>query len=211
MNIKEVGNDWQEYLKVIRTFELNAQAFKASACRPTSSNIDFKLSLERNSIESCAHSIRLVLARHAESCFSPSTITKIEIDYSELYERFPINFNNTYPAEQFEPVAVWDYLVKTYQGDAGQYNALGVIANILIAAFGLRRSSEIKMISGRYILGHSIDIDEYHKKYDNENRLTSASTSTLEKIVKALQSYFQWAGDVDSQEALRDYFSQNLI
>jgi hypothetical protein len=155
---------------------------------------DHKLNKLKSELTS---SVRGRLVNHAATEFAPIG-GKLSIDQSEIREMF--EYDEDHP-ENFSLKAVWEYLEKTYGGQAGEDAAWRQTAAVLVYEFRLKHKKEVIRKAGRTILELSVYLDSFDKqgyrdskgnKCGSKNRLHYNSSQSVQNVLNELKSYSVW-------------------
>lgn len=144
--------------------------------------------------------LRNRLVRHAEKRFAPIG-GKLSIDEEAIGEKF--QYDEKTP-DAFSLKALWEYLEKSYGGQAGEDRAWQQTAKALIDVFSLKHKNEVIRKGGRTILELSVYINGIDKKFGGKNRLHYNSNGEVLKTLSELKSFAVWqqnmslAGDLDT-------------
>jgi hypothetical protein len=184
---------WKAFQSAVAAFatridELRVTEQLAAPCEDYASVLKASNLFDRNAIFlTVARDIRDCLIAKACVRFAPDGAT-LEIDHHKIHERFPLDHNSG--TESFNPVAIWDFLVSQYDGDAGKAIAWRQAADALTRSFGLNRQTEVKTKSGCVILELSVYTEKHFRGYWE---LSYSSRESVSKALLNLVAFARWA------------------
>lgn len=154
----------------------------------------------RKHLVELSRGLRNRLVRHAEKRFAPVG-GKLSIDEEAINEKF--QFDEKKP-DAFNLKSLWEYLEKSYGGQAGEDRAWQQTANSLIDVFSLKFKNEVVRKGGRTILTLGVYIDDITKKFSHKNVLHYNAHEKVVKALSELKAFAVWqqnlglAGDLAS-------------